>query len=127
MSAPASRTDGEPRPDFLARFLSAVPLLALYFAFAAFYAWQASQKVAPTIFTDELELTQLARSIAETGHAARRGVPYPDTPSLLAYVLAPVWWLGSAMASFAAAKEILVLVMTGLNGFPLFGPAPDYG
>ena len=122
MSSPAPRADGERRPDFFARFLSAVPLLALYFAFAALYAWQASQKLAPTIFTDELELTQLARSIAETGHAARRGVPYPGTPSLVAYVLAPVWWLGSAAESFAAAKEILVLAMTATI-FPAYGVA----
>ena len=113
---------GETRPDFFARFLSAVPLLALYFAFAALYAWQASRRVAPTIFTDELELTQLARAIAHTGEPARRGVPYPDTPSLVAYVLAPVWWLGSAAQSFAAAKEILVLAMTAAI-FPAYGLA----
>jgi hypothetical protein len=113
---------GQPRPDFLARFLSAVPLLALYFAFAALYAWQASRKVAPTLFTDELELTQLARAIAHTGEPARRGVPYPDTPSLVAYVLAPAWWLSSAAQSFAAAKEILVLAMTAAI-FPAYGLA----
>ncbi len=113
---------GQARPDFLARFLSAVPLLVLYFGFAALYAWQASSRLAPTIFTDELELTQLARSIAETGEPARRGVPYPDTPSLVAYVLAPVWWLGSTAQSFAAAKEILVLAMTATI-FPAYGLA----
>ncbi len=122
MSERAAQTGGEPRPDFFARFLSAVPLLALYFAFAALYAWQASGRAAPTIFTDELELTQLARSIAETGEPARRGVPYPDTPSLVAYVLAPVWWLGSTAQSFAAAKEILVLAMTATI-FPAYGLA----
>ena len=118
----APQAGGQPRPDFLARFLSAVPLLVLYFGFAALYAWQASSRLAPTIFTDELELTQLARSIAETGEPARRGVPYPDTPSLVAYVLAPVWWLGSAAQSFAAAKEVLVLAMTATI-FPAYGLA----
>jgi hypothetical protein len=59
------------RPDFLSRFLSAVPLLVVYFGLAALYAWQASRRPVPTIFTDELELTQLARSIAETGEPAR--------------------------------------------------------
>ena len=118
----APQAGGQARPDFLARFLSAIPLLALYFAFAALYAWQASRRAAPTIFTDELELTQLARSIAETGEPARRGVPYPDIPSLVAYVLAPVWWLGSTAQSFAAAKEILVLAMTATI-FPAYGLA----
>ena len=40
---------------------------------AALYAWQASRHPVPTIFTDELELTQLSRAIAETGEPARRG------------------------------------------------------
>ena len=70
-----------------------MPLLVLYFALAALYAWQASRRPVPTIFTDELELTQLARAIADTGEPARRGDPYDSLASLVAYVLAPVWWL----------------------------------
>jgi hypothetical protein len=116
------QTGGQPRPDFLARFLPAVPLLALYFGLAALYAWQASQRPVPTIFTDELELTQLARAIADTGEPARRGVPYDSLASLVAYVLAPVWWLGSATESFATAKQILVLAMTATI-FPAYGLA----
>ena len=90
-------------------------------ALAALYAWQASRRPVPTIFTDELELTQLARAIAETGEPARRGEPY-GLASLAAYVLAPVWWLGSATASWAAAKLILVLAMTA-TVFPAYGLA----
>jgi hypothetical protein len=75
MSSPRHE-GGQPRPDFLARFLSAVPLLVLYFGLATLYAWQASRRPVPTIFTDELELTQLARAIADTGEPARRGEPY---------------------------------------------------
>ncbi len=115
------QTGGEPRPDFLARFLAAVPLLAVYFGLAALYAWQASRRPVPTIFTDELELTQLARSIAETGEPARRGEPY-GLATLVAYALAPVWWLGSTTASWAAAKLILVLAMTAAV-FPAYGLA----
>ena len=65
-----SNAGGEARPDFLARFLGAVPLLVVYFALAALYAWQASRRPVPTIFTDELELTQLARAIADTVNAS---------------------------------------------------------
>ena len=122
MSTVAKGTGGEPRPDFLARFLSAVPLLVLYFALAALYAWQASRRPVPTIFTDELELTQLARAIADTGEPARRGVPYDSLASLVAYVLAPVWWLGSATESWATAKLLLVLAMTATI-FPAYGLA----
>ncbi|HYI73735.1 MAG TPA: hypothetical protein VEW90_00585, partial [Gaiellaceae bacterium] len=113
---------GQPRPDFFARLQSAVPLLVVYFALAALYAWQASRRPVPTIFTDELELTQLARAIAETGEPARRGVPYEGLASLVAYVLAPVWWLSSATASWATAKLILVLAMTATL-FPAYGLA----
>jgi hypothetical protein len=118
----AQTAGGQPRPDFLARFLSVVPLLAIYFGLAALYAWQASRRPVPTIFTDELELTQLARSIAETGEPARRGVPYGGIASLVAYFLAPVWWLGSATSSWAAAKVLLVLAMTA-TVFPAYGLA----
>ena len=117
----ADHAGREPRPDFLARFLSAVPLLVVYFGLAALYAWQASRRPVPTIFTDELELTQLARAIAETGEPARRGEPY-GLATLVAYLLAPVWWLGSATASWAAAKLILVLAMTA-TVFPAYGLA----
>lgn len=121
MSSRAHAGGPPPRPDFLARFLSAVPLLVVYFGLAAVYAWQASRRPVPTIFTDELELTQLARSIAETGEPARRGEPY-GLASLVAYALAPVWWLGSTTASWAAAKLILVLAMTATI-FPAYGLA----
>ncbi len=117
--------DGRPADgnsqDFLSRFLAAVPLLALYFGLAALYAWQASRRPVPTIFTDELELTQLARSIAETGEPARRGEPY-GLATLVAYFLAPVWWLSSATESWAAAKLLLVLAMTATI-FPAYGLA----
>jgi hypothetical protein len=120
--SPGTRQGGEARPDFFARFQSAVPILVVYFGLAALYAWQASRRPVPTIFTDELELTQLARAIAETGEPARRGVPYEGFASLVAYALAPVWWLGSSTASWAAAKLILVLAMTA-TVFPAYGLA----
>src|SRR5918992_4816299 len=43
-------------------------------------------------------------------------------PSLVAYVLAPVWWLGSAATSYAAAKLLLVLAMTATI-FPAYALA----
>lgn len=118
---PISNTGRTDRPDLLARLQSAVPLLAVYFGLAALYAWQASRHPVPTIFTDELELTQLSRAIAETGEPARRGDPY-GLATLVAYVLAPVWWLGSATASYATAKLVLVLAMTA-TVFPAYGLA----
>ena len=78
-----------PRLDLFARFQTATPLFIVYFALAALYAWQASRHPVPTIFTDELELTQLSRAIAETGEPARRGEPY-GIATLVAYFLAHV-------------------------------------
>jgi hypothetical protein len=96
-------------------------LLILYFALAALYAWQASQRPVPTLFTDEGELAQLSRAIAHTGQAARRGEPY-GLASLVAYVLAPVWWLGTTAAQYALAKVVLVLAMTATL-FPAYAIA----
>ena len=113
---PCSQTGGG-----TSRLQGALPLLILYFALAALYAWQASRRPVPTIFTDELELTQLSRSISETGEAARRGVPY-GIPTLVAYFLAPIWWLGTTSAAYATGKLLLVLAMTATI-FPAYGLA----
>jgi hypothetical protein len=121
-SVTEARTTRRPAgPDLLARLQSALPLLIVYFALAALYAWQASRRPVPSIFTDELELTQLSRSISETGEAARRGDPY-GLATLVAYVLAPVWWLGSTSAAYATAKLVLVLAMTATL-FPAYALA----
>jgi hypothetical protein len=112
---------GGDRPDLLARLQGAIPLLVVYFGLAALYAWQASRRPVPTIFTDELELTQLSRAISETGEAARRGEPY-GLATLVAYVLAPVWWLGSTSSAYATAKLVLVLSMTA-TVFPAYALA----
>jgi hypothetical protein len=115
------RTGGQPRPDLLARLLSVIPLLTVYFGLAALYAWQASRHPVPTIFTDEVELTQLSRAIAETGEPARRGEPY-GLATLVAYFLAPAWWLASTATAYAAAKLLLVLAMTA-TVFPAYALA----
>jgi hypothetical protein len=106
------------RKPLSVRLQEALPILSVYFGLAALYAWQASAHPVPTLYTDEIELTQLSRSIAETGEAARRGEPY-GTPTLVAYFLAPVWWLGSVTTSYTAAKLLLVLAMTAVI-FPAY-------
>ena len=117
----AALARGRRRPDLWTRLQPAIPLLVVYFALAALYAWQASQRLAPTIFTDEVELGQLSRAISETGEAARRGEPY-GRATLVAYLLAPVWWLGSTATAYATAKLVLVLAMTAAV-FPAFALA----
>lgn len=87
-----------------------VPLLATYFVLAVLYAWQAWRREVPTIFTDELELTQIARSIAETGQLGRRGEPFGFT-TLAPWLTAPLWWIGDVGRAFDAIKYMQALVM----------------
>ena len=68
--------------------------LALALVVLVFYAVEAWTRKTPWIFTDELEWTQISRSIASTGHAARRGEPI-YFKSLYAYLIAPFWWIHS--------------------------------
>jgi hypothetical protein len=92
------------------RLMAAVPLLSIYVWLCIVYVYEAWGHVTPWLFSDELERTQLARAVAETGHAARRGVAHsPDT--LYTYLIAPAWWLGNTHASYDTVKYIGVLVM----------------
>ncbi len=88
----------------------ALPLAIAYVALAALYLWQAWRRETPTIFTDELEYTQLARSVAETGATARRGEALGFT-SLVPYLSAPAWWIDHVPTAYAVLKYVQVLVM----------------
>ena len=76
-----------------------------------FYLVEAWTRKTPWIFTDELEWTQISRSIASTGHAARRGQPL-YFKSLYAYVIAPFWWIHSTSTAYAAIKYANALIMS---------------
>ena len=80
------------RHRLAARVERVIPLVGAYLLLATLYAWQAWRRETPTIFTDELELTQISRAIAETGHAdaARRAVRVHE---LVPWLTAPFWWL----------------------------------
>jgi hypothetical protein len=87
-----------------------VPLLAAYFALAVLFAWQAWHREVPTIFTDELEMTQISRSIADTGLPGRRGEPYGFT-TLVPWLTAPGWWINDTETAYATIKYLQALVM----------------
>ena len=103
------------------RLLAAAPLLSVFVWFSLVYAWQAWLLGTPFIFTDELELTQLARSIAETGEPARRGDP-TWSGSLAAWVMAPAWLFDEPESAYDTVKFIGVLVMSA-SVFPAYGLA----
>ncbi len=66
------------------------------------------------MFSDEIEFTQVSRSIAETGKATlRTGFGQPATSvSLFAYLAAPAWWLSDVHTSYALIKLLGVALMT---------------
>ncbi|HEX7524984.1 MAG TPA: hypothetical protein VF327_01690, partial [Gaiellaceae bacterium] len=100
------------------RFLAAVPLTTVYVWLCMVYLVEAWKRVTPWLFGDELELTQLSRSIAATGHAARRGVAHgPD--SLYTYLTAPVWLINNVANAYSGIRYLDVFVMTSVV-FPTY-------
>jgi len=92
------------------RLESALPLVGAYLLLATVYAWQAWRRETPTIFTDELELTQISRAIADTGHPARRGDSYGFS-SIVPWLTAPFWWLEPVSRAYEAIKTVQAFVM----------------
>jgi hypothetical protein len=99
------------RRTFVDRLLAAIPVVALALAVLAFYAVEAWSRKTPWVFSDELEWTQLSRSIAHTGHAARRGEPI-YFKSVYAYLIAPFWWIHSTAAAYTAVKYANAVLMS---------------
>jgi hypothetical protein len=87
-----------------------MPLVGAYLLLATVYAWQAWRRETPTIFTDELETTQISRAIADTGHAMRRGEPFGFT-SLVPWLTAPFWWIHPVASAYETIKTVQAFVM----------------
>ena len=100
------------------RLLAAVPLASIYVWLSAVYAFEAWRRVTPWLFGDELEFTQLARSIAATGHPAERGQPH-SADSLYNYLVAPFWRIHDVAAAYSAVKYVDVLIMVAVI-FPTY-------
>src|SRR5712691_3001902 len=103
------------------RFLAAVPLLGIFFWICVLYMWEAWRHGSPWLFGDELQMTQLSRAIADTGHAARRGQPH-SFDSLYTYYIAPAWLIHNVRHAYAAVKYMDVIAMTATM-FPTYGLA----
>jgi hypothetical protein len=106
------------RPGLTDRVLGAVPLATTYVWLCIVYCVEAWKHSTPWLFTDELELTQLSRSIADTGHPARRGQPY-SFHSLYVVLMAPVWLIHNVATAYAGIKYLDVFVMTSVM-FPTY-------
>jgi hypothetical protein len=107
-----------PRAGFADRALAAVPLASIYVWLCIVYCVEAWKHATPWLFTDELELTQLSRSIADTGHPARRGEPH-SFHSLYVVLTAPVWLIHNVATAYAGVKYLDVFVMTAVI-FPTY-------
>ncbi|HVA31921.1 MAG TPA: hypothetical protein VMU58_11695, partial [Gaiellaceae bacterium] len=113
MSAPVVQR-GRP----LDRIAAVFPLTMVYLCLCIVYLFEAWARVTPWLFGDELELTQLSRSIAATGRAARRGQAHtPD--SLYVYVTAPWWLIHDVAAAYSAIKYADVFLMASVV-FPTY-------
>lgn len=100
------------------RLLAAVPLATLYVWLSAIYAVEAWGHKAPWLFPDELQTTQLARSVADTGHAALRGQPH-SFDSLYTYFNAPFWLIHDTVTAYEGIRYANVLAMTSVV-FPTY-------
>lgn len=121
MTTATSRAQAVRDTTLTDRFLAAVPLIGVFVWLCAVYAWQAWRHGSPWLFGDELELTQISRSIAATGHAARRGESY-SIKSLYTVLTSPFWKLDNVQRSYDGIKYLNVIVMTGV-AFPAYGIA----
>jgi Dolichyl-phosphate-mannose-protein mannosyltransferase len=122
VNAVATRAaDGVRERTLADRFLAAVPLLSVFFWLGVLYTWEAWGHGSPWLFGDELELTQLSRAIADTGHAARRGDPY-TFKTLYTYLMAPAWLGDDVHRAYDTIRYVGVIVMT-LTVFPAYGIA----
>jgi hypothetical protein len=113
--ATALRTPARSLSD---RVVAALPLLAVYAWLCVVYLVEAWKRSTPWLFGDELELTQLSRSIAATGHAARRGQPH-SFDSLYTLMTAPLWLIHDVGSAYAGIKYVDVFVMASV-AFPAY-------
>lgn len=119
LTSRSARTGDAPRSTTLIdRFTAAVPLASIYLWLCIVYGVEAWKRATPWLFTDELEMTQISRAYAATGHPARRGAPY-SFHSLYPVLTAPVWWIHDVATAYAALKYVDVIVMASVV-FPTY-------
>jgi hypothetical protein len=118
VNAVAADVVRRPAGSLVDRIAAAIPLTGIYVWLATIYCVEAWKHVTPWLFTDELEMTQISRSIAATGHPARRGQPY-SFHSLYPVLTAPLWLVHNVPTAYAGIKYLDVLAMTAVV-FPTY-------
>ena len=100
------------------RLIAATPLASIYLWLAGIYVVEAWRRPTPWLFGDELEFTQLSRSIAANGHPAERGHPH-GADSIYTYLIAPIWRIHNVATAYSAIKYVDVLIMAAVV-FPTY-------
>lgn len=113
-AAPAAA--GRARPD---RILAALPLATVFIWLCFLYAWESWGHVSPWLFSDEIKLAQISRSIA---HAGGPSPKHGLAGTLYAYVLAPAWLFKDVHTAYAVSKYIGAITMASVF-FPAYGIA----
>jgi hypothetical protein len=106
------------RRGLLDRGLAAIPIAAVVLWLGLVELLETTWRSSPSIFSDEVEWTQLSRGIAETGRAAARGEPAPFK-SLYSFVLAPAWWIHDTAQAYDLAKYLTMTAMV-LTAVPAY-------
>ncbi len=101
--------------------VDAVPIVGVWLVISMLYVWQASRHGTPWLFSDEIEYTEIARAIADTGTPARRGVEYWGA-GLYPWLVAPFWWIHGIGSAYAAIKDAQALAMAAAV-FPAYALA----
>jgi len=97
----------------VARVPDWVWLAGIVVASAALRAWLVRAMPAPFVFVDELIYSELARSIADAGTFAVRGVPTSGYSVLYPILLAPAYAIFDVLPSaYAAAKTTNAVAMS---------------
>ena len=85
---------------------AALAVAGLVVASAVARSLAASLHAGPAYFPDEYLYSELARSIAATGHADVRGAPAHFAPLLASIVTAPAWLFGNVATGYRVAQAI---------------------
>ena len=97
----------------LVRVPDAIWLAAIVVVSAAVRLWLGRDMPAPFIFVDELIYSELARSLADGGAFAVRGVPTTGYSILYPALIAPAYWLFDGLTNaYAAAKATNAMAMS---------------
>jgi hypothetical protein len=118
VNAVAADAVRRPATSLTNRLSAAIPLAGVYIWLCTLYCIEAWKHLTPWLFTDELEMTQISRSIAATGHPARRGQAY-SFHSLYPVLTAPLWLIDNVPTAYAGIKYLDVLAMTAVV-FPTY-------